>query len=137
MKKTNWLLAAALLFCAANGIAQSNDFNNCAAAFLGSKMIVNEYTTEGKCVLDSTASGELSLRPVTLDESGAAKMGKKIPFKIALRGGTSRTLMLLSEKTHTEIEAQKVLKQCQKGEYIVLLTTEREWSVPHAEILVR
>jgi hypothetical protein len=89
MKKTNCLLAAAMLFCTTNGIAQSNDFNNCAAAFLDSKMIVNEYTTDGKCVLDSNSTGKLSLRPVTLDESGAATMGKKIPFKIALRGGTS------------------------------------------------
>jgi len=76
------------------------------------------------------------LRPVTLNAGEEPKAGDKIPFKIAIRGGGSRTLMLFSEKTYKEIDIQKVLAACQKGEYIVLLTTEREWAVPHGEILV-
>lgn len=137
MKKYYGLFIA--LIClpgAASLSAQREDFNNCAAAFLGNKMIVNEYTTEGKCVLAATSAGALTLRPVTLDAGEEPKAGDKIPFKVAIRGGTSRTLMMWSEKTYKEIEIQKILAVCKKGEYIVLLTLEREWAVPHSEILV-
>lgn len=137
MKNLNRLFFGLIaLLCAANLTAQDNDFNTCAAAFLDNKMIVNEYTTEGKCVLATNVTGELTLRPVIFEEGKELKMGEKIPFKIAIRGGTSRTLMMFSEKTYKEIDIQKVLKECKKGEYVVLLTTEREWSVPHGEILV-
>lgn len=137
MKHNNWLFSILIwLLCAANLTAQDSDFNNCAAAFLGKKMIVNEYSTEGKCSLPANSTGELTLRPVTLNAGEEPKAGDKIPFKIAIRGGGSRTLMLFSEKTYKEIDIQKVLAACQKGEYIVLLTTEREWAVPHGEILV-
>ncbi|SFD81284.1 hypothetical protein SAMN05216167_107147 [Spirosoma endophyticum] len=30
-------------------------FNNCSAAFLNNKMVVNEYSTQGKCILPLSA----------------------------------------------------------------------------------
>jgi hypothetical protein len=137
MKKTNWLFfALAGLLYTTNLCAQKEDFSNCAAAFLGKKMIVNEYSTEGKCLMAANASGELTLRPVSLEAGKEPVAGNKIPFKVAIRGGGSRTLMLFSEKTYKEINIQNVLKACKKGDHIVLLTVEREWAVPHSEILV-
>ncbi|MFN7116506.1 MAG: hypothetical protein ACK4TA_06870 [Saprospiraceae bacterium] len=129
-----------LLFCllVGNLLAQhgKNNFSNCAAAFLNQNMIVNEYTTEGKCVVDLTAKGELTLRPAELTDAKTVKAGDKIPFKIAIRDGDSKTLLLFSEKTYREIPIQEVLAQCKKGDSIVLLTLEREWALPHSEILV-
>lgn len=128
--------AFAFLGLSVHVFAQQGSFSNCSAAFLGDKMIVNEYSPEGKCMISSTATGMLTVRPVTLFSDKPPIPGKKIRFKVAIRGGESKTLMLFSEKTYKEMDIQKVLKACKKGEYIVLLTLEREWAVPHSEILI-
>ena len=129
-------LALIPLLCAAGLPAQNSDFSNCSAAFLDKKMIVDEYTTKGKCVIASDATGALTVRPVVLESGKDPIPGEKIAFKVAVRGGESHTLMLLWEKTYTEIDIQKILKECRKGDHIVVITVEREWAVPHSEILV-
>lgn len=137
IKKFKFLFfSLAGLFCSLHLSAQQEDFSNCSAAFLNEKMIVNEYTTEGKCIVPATATGKLTLHPVTLLENNTPVAGKKIRFKVAIRSGGSKTLMLFSEKTYQEIDIQTVLKECKKGDHIVLLTLERTWAVPHSEILV-
>lgn len=137
MKKQTWLFLAFLALAGTlHAQAQREDFSSCAGAFLGKKLVVNEYTTTGTCVVAATATGELTLRPVFFTEGEDLKSGDKIPFKIAIRHGGTKTLMLWSEKTCKEIDIQKVLRDCQKGDYIVLMTLERQWSVPHSEILV-
>ncbi len=132
------LLSVFITLLCATGIssAQNSDFSSCSAAFLDQKMIVDEYTTTGKCVIALDATGKLSVRPVELESGKDPIPGKKIDFKVAVRNGESRTLMLLSEKTYKEIDIQKVLKECRKGDYIVVITLERLWAVPHSEILV-
>lgn len=137
MKNLHFLFFSLIwLFYSFNLTAQQEDFSSCSAAFLNKKMIVDEYTTEGKCVVSSTASGKLTLHPVTLSGENLPIPGEKIRFKVAIRGGGSKTLMLLSEKTYREIDIRTILKECKKGDHIVLLTLERTWSVPHSEILV-
>ncbi len=137
MKRQNeFFLAFIWLICTTSMTAQNNDFNNCAAVFLGKKMVVNEYSTEGKCALANTSTGELTLRPVFLTEGKEPEAGEKIPFKIAIRDGGSKTLTVFSEKTYMEIGIQNILAKCKKGDHIVLLTLERNWAVPHGEILV-
>lgn len=131
------LSAFIALFFATNLLAQNHDFSNCSAAFLDKKMIVNEYSPDGKCIVESDAAGMLTLHPVTLESGKEPIPGEKIAFKVAIRGGESRTLMMYSEKTYREIDIQKILKECQKGDHIVVITVEREWAVPHSEILVR
>lgn len=134
----NWkglFFTTVFLLALANLYGQGN-FSNCAAAFLDQKMVVNEYTTEGKCVVDAAAKGMLTLRPAELTDGKTVKAGEKISFKIAIRDGNSKTLWLFSEKTYQEIALPEVLSQCKKGDSIVLLTVEREWALPHSEILV-
>lgn len=114
----------------------TEDFSSCAAAFLNQKLIVDEYTTSGKCVVDAGTKGELTVQSAELTSAQTAKPGVKIPFKIAIRDGNSKTLLLFSEKTYQSINIQEVLKQCKKGDSIVLITMERAWALPHSEILV-
>ncbi|MBV6439469.1 MAG: hypothetical protein EPGJADBJ_01110 [Saprospiraceae bacterium] len=137
MNKLNFLFFSLIwLLFSFNLTAQQKDFSSCSAAFLNEKIIVNEYTTVGKCVVSSTATGKLTLHPVTLSEDKIPIPGEKIQFKVAIRDGDSKTLMLFSEKTCKEIEIRDILKACRKGDHIVLLTLERTWAVPHSEILV-
>ena len=129
-------LVVSLLAPAMLSAQEDSDFQNCSAAFLNGKMIVDEYAPEGKCVVSAKASGKLSLHPVVLSQDQPPIPGENIKFKVAIRGGSTRTLMMLSEKTWKEIDIETILKECRKGDAIVLLTLERQWAVPHSEILV-
>lgn len=132
-KKTASLFA--LLFGVFTAFAQTQ-FNSCAAAFLDKKMVVDEYSPTGKCVLPATATGELTVCTVDLSpENSVAK--ERIGFKIAIRDKNTGTLTLFSGDTFRKIDIQKVLAQCQAGDRIVLITTERDFALPHNEILVQ
>lgn len=135
-KKCVFLLSCCLVV--GNVLAQhnTNDFSSCAAAFLNQKLIVNEYTTQGKCIVDIHAKGKLTVHFAELSDAHTAKPGATVPFKIAIRDGNTKTLWLFSEKTYRDIPIEEVLAQCQKGDSIVLITTERDWALPHSEILV-
>jgi hypothetical protein len=110
-------------------------FQNCTAAFLGSKMVVNEYAPTGKCRLPATATGELTLCTVDLSPA-QSKAVDKIDFTVAIRDKDTGTLTMFSGETFRQILVQNVLAKCKKGDHIVLLTLDRRYALPHNEILV-
>ncbi|MVM31330.1 hypothetical protein GO755_14900 [Spirosoma sp. HMF4905] len=111
-------------------------FNDCAAAFVGTKMIVNEYTTKGTCTLPATTTGELTVNTVELSP-GENKAVDRIAFKIAIRDKATQTLVLYSKEEFKQVPIQKVLAKCRKGDHIVLLTLDNSYALPHNEILVQ
>jgi hypothetical protein len=133
MKKT-YLLIATIWLISLNLTAQ-NRFNNCSAAFLSQKMIVDDYSPEGKCVLKNTASGELTVNTATYDNN-KWQMGDKISFKLTIRDGKTKTLLSFSDATYTEIDVKKILTKCQKGDFILISIIKDEYALPHNEILV-
>lgn len=135
IKKSYLFLLCCILSVSA--LAQ-RPFTNCSAAFLNSKLVVDEYTDEGKCVLDSTATGILTVCTAELwPEKDKSKPVDKLKFMIAIRDRGTHTLMMFSENLYTQIDIQKVLRRCRKGDSIVLLTMKDEYALPHNEILVR
>lgn len=111
-------------------------FTNCTAAFLDQKMVVDQYTPDGKCVLSHSASGELTV--CTADLSPERSVAKdKVGFKIAIRDKNTGTITMFADDTFRKIDIQKVMTQCRPGDHIVLITTSREYALPHNEILVQ
>lgn len=136
MNKTQ--LLALLFFCCVStnrGFAQKQ-FTNCTAAFLDHKMVVNEYTPSGKCILAANSSGELTVCTADLSPSGSIPIDK-IKFRIAIRDANTQTLWMYSDDLYTTVDVQKVLTKCRKGDHIVLLTTDDQYALPHNEILVQ
>ena len=111
-------------------------FSNCSAAFVSSKLLVDQYTPTGQCRLPANAKGELSVSTVAL-RSANAKALNKIDFKLAIRDKETKTVRLFSEKTFRKIPVQTILSQCKKGDQILLLTTDNRYSLPHNEIIVQ
>lgn len=111
-------------------------FNSCTAAFLNNKMVVDKYTTQGKCILPANATGNLTVCTVDLS-STASKIIDKIPFRIAIRDKNTQTLLLFSTSDVKQMDVQAVLAKCQKGDHIVLLTVDNQYALPHNEILVQ
>jgi hypothetical protein len=112
-----------------------DSFTNCSAAFLDKKMVVNEYTPNGQCILSADAAGVLTVCTAELSPESSIPVDK-LSFKIAIRDGNTKTLFSFSDSTYEQIDIGKVLSMCRKGDHIVLLTTDDRFALPHNEILV-
>ncbi len=108
----------------------------CSAAFLDNKLVVDEYSPTGKCILPLTTRGELTVATADLSLE-ASKPVDRLPFKIAIRDENTKTLTMFSGEDYRKIEIQQVLVKCKKGDSIVLLTLEKQYALPHNEILVK
>ena len=136
MKKVNGLPLA--LFCiliSTIGFGQKV-FTDCSAAFLTSKMVVDSYTDQGKCLLSSSTTGELTVCTVNLSPT-KSKAIDKIAFKIAIRDKDTQTILLYSNENFEQIAIERVLAKCKKGDHIILLTLDDKYAMPHNEILVQ
>jgi hypothetical protein len=129
-----FLIVVGCMFTSA--VPAQKPFTNCAAAFVGNKMVVNEYSPKGKCRLSATSTGELSVQTVELSAS-ESKAVDKIDFKVAIRDSATGTLTMFSAETFRQVPVQQVLTKCKQGDHIVLLTMDNQYALPHNEILVQ
>ena len=136
MKKSN-LLASFLLSLVVSTLSLAqHKFSNCSAAFLDNKMVVNEYTDKGKCMISTSAKGQLSVCTANLSPKQCIPVDK-IMFKVAIRDKSTKTMVMFSNENYKQVDVQKVLSKCKKGDHIVLLTINNEYALPHNEILVQ
>lgn len=136
MSKLFFLLLAFFFFAFALSSFSQQPFSNCTAAFLDNKMIVNEYSPEGKCTLPAAATGILTVCTAELSpDQSIAK--DKIRFKIAIRDKNTGTLTMYAAKNYKKVDISKVLARCHKGDHIVLITLNDEYALPHNEILIQ
>lgn len=117
------------------GLTAQNKFSNCSAAFLNNKMIVDDYSPNGKSVVNSTSEGQLTVCTATFDNNKWSAT-EKVGFKITIRDEKTKTLWSYSDVTFKEIDIKKVLSKCQKGDHILLSVVKNEYALPHNEILV-
>ncbi|MCF8247192.1 MAG: hypothetical protein K9J37_19425 [Saprospiraceae bacterium] len=136
MNSVKMLLCLAIFATTISSAFGQKQFSNCAAAFVDSKMVVNDYSPTGHCEITKSASGELSVQTANLSSDGGVPTGK-IGFRIAIRDANTQTLLSFSDKTFMQVDIKTVLAKCKPGDAIVLLTTDDEFSLPHSEILVK
>ena len=130
-------LFALLLFCctmSSQGFSQEK-FTACTAAFLDNKMIVDEYSPDGKCIISAAATGKLTVCTAELSPERSIAVDQ-IYFKIAVRDQNTKTLYMYSDKKYKQVDIREVLAHCKKGDHIVLITLDDDYAVPHNEILV-
>ena len=108
----------------------------CAAAFLDARMVVDEYSPKGQCRLALQSTGELTVQTVALSPTESKALAA-IPFKVAIRNGETHTLTLYSSTDVVKVPVQDVLKRCRKGDSLVLLTVSDHYSLPHNEIFIQ
>lgn len=110
-------------------------FQNCTAAFLDNKIVVDDYSPTGKCSLAANATGQLTVCTADLSPTSSRAVDK-INFKIAIRDHQTKTLVMYSNENYRQVDVRKVLAKCRKGDHIVLLTMDTQYALPHNEILV-
>ncbi|MBD2705216.1 hypothetical protein IC229_31635 [Spirosoma sp. BT702] len=135
MKNLRQLLLIHACALLSNLCLGQQNFTNCSAAFLGNKMVVNEYTPTGKCSVPTTAIGELTVNTVNLSKT-ESKAVDRIPFSIAIRDKNTKTLVMYAREEFRQIPIERVLSKCRKGDSIVLITANEQYALPHNEILV-
>jgi hypothetical protein len=99
------------------------------------KLLVDDYSPSGKCVLNSTASGDLTVNTATFDNNQWLA-GKKIAFKIIIRDGLTKTLWSYSGATYEAVGIKEVLSKCKKGDSILISLIKDQYALPHNEILI-
>jgi hypothetical protein len=133
-KETSIIVILLTILCSHFSFGQKS-FNNCSAAFLNSKMLVNEYSPSGKCSVSITEKGNLTVNTIELS-STENKAIDPIMFQVAIRDKNTGKLMMVSKKGIQKIDIQNILEKCKKGDSIILLTNSDEYALPHNEILV-
>ncbi len=108
-------------------------YNNCAAILFKGKMLVNEYTPKGRCNLERGMKGKLTVAAVNLTDEGATPI-KNIGFKVAIRNQRTNTLWMYSDEAVEAVQLEEVLEKCEKGDRIIIMTVDRNYSLPHHEI---
>lgn len=135
MKQVRFLLWMLIGFPAlVPGFAQQ-PFSQCTAAFVSSKLIVDNYSPNGRCQLPAFTSGLLTVQTVALTPT-ATKPLRKVDFTVAIRDKATGTVHLYSSRTYRQIPVKTVLAKCKKGDHILLLTKDSQFALPHNEILV-
>lgn len=108
-------------------------YQECAAIFYKGRLLVNEFSPEGKCKLEQGMRGKLSLSTVSLEEDSATPI-KKIGFKVAIKNDRTQTIWMFSDRVMQEVELNDILKKCEIGDRIIFMTVDQKYSLPHHEI---
>ncbi len=135
MTKVKMLLIALFCVTVAGVTAAQESFTNCAAAFLNGKMVVDEYTPNGKCTLSKAATGTLTVCTADLSPTNSFAV-HCFKFMVAIRDQHTKTLCMYSKKPMESVDIQKIMAQCKTGDSIVLITLDDEYALPHNEIVV-
>jgi len=132
MKK---LIICCLLFSTCSIFGQSA-FSDCVAACLNNTALVESYSPNAIAEIELAATGNLAVYTVYLSEK-AITPKKKIEFKVGIRDAATQTIWSYSEQIYEEVAVAEILKNCNKGDAILLLTVDKAYAFPHNEILVK
>ena len=113
--------------------SMSPSYSDCAAIFYKGQMLVDQYSPEGKCKIEQGMKGPLTLSAVKLGESMAIPT-KTLSFQVAIRNTRTNTLWMYMADPVKEIQLEDILKECERGDRIILLPTNNRYALPHHEI---
>lgn len=113
--------------------AWDTDYSDCAAIIYNGKMLVDEYSPNGKCKLEQGMKGKLSLSTVQLSDKGGIPV-RSLKFQIAIKNDKTNTMWMYSKGPLTEVNLEDVLKECKKDDRIIFLTTDKKIALTHHEI---
>ncbi len=135
MKFKHIVAAVFLVFFLKTDLSAQNKFSECSAIFLNQKMVVDDYSPNGKCLLKANAKGTLTVS-TAIFENDKWRAEEQIGFKVTIKDGSTKTLLSYSEVSFTKIDIQTILSKCKKGDSILISVLKDKYALPHNEILV-
>jgi len=112
-----------------------DSFSDCAAILYKGEMLVDTYSPDGKCKLETGMTGKISVATVSLSEEGGIPT-KEIGFKVAIKNTRTNTLLMYSDDTFFEVELEDLLKACGKDDHLIFITVDRKYALTHHEVEV-
>lgn len=109
------------------------DFSTCAAILFEGKMLVNEYSPKGSCRLEQGMRGKLTVSAVILTDP-AVTPTIPLTFRVAIQDEETGTIWLATPASVQSIEIEDLLKQCKKGDKLIVITEQKAYSLPHHTI---
>ncbi|MCO6477682.1 MAG: hypothetical protein J5I94_13710 [Phaeodactylibacter sp.] len=116
-------------------IRPATNYHDCAAIFFEGEMLADEYSPEGKCKLEAGRKGTLTVATVNLSGSAVVPV-ENIAFKVAIKNNRTNTIWMYSEKASQEVQLEDILKKCEPGDRIIIMTVDQRYSLPHHEVEV-
>lgn len=108
-------------------------FTDCAAIFVDGKMLVDDYSPNGQCVLGIQDKGEITIPAVKLNGEGA--MAKELlKFRVAIKHVETNTLLMLDDQLYEKIDFEEIKATCQPGDHLIFLLEDDRYILPHHEI---
>lgn len=116
-----------------NILDRDYDYSVCAAILYKGNVLVDDYSPKGRCFLEKGMTGKLSISTVSLSETATIPQ-KTLKFHVAIKNKDTNTLFMITKEAILEIELEDILKQCKRGDIIVFLTVDKQYSLTHHEI---
>lgn len=136
--KKSVITCSLIVFVTIIGFAQKPNAINrsCSVVCLDDNWIPESYDRNAKSSIDIDANGVISVHE-TNDISDKSDYNRKdfIEFKVAIFKKSFDSIISFSGESYTSINAQKVLKKCEKGDQIVVILLNAEkFALPHHRI---
>lgn len=117
----------------AQDVSEQQAYNDCAAIFFNGSMLVDNYSPDGKCVLNSNRKGELTLYTVSLTDRGNTKV-LGLPFRVAIQNDRTGTYWLHTKETVKSILLEDLILECEEGDRLVVITDDKKYALPHGVV---
>ncbi len=111
------------------------DYSDCAAILYNGKMLVDEYSPQGKCKVNVGMKGKLNLYTVTLSDKGGTPK-RKLKFHVAILNKNTNNMWMYTKSAVEEIMLEDVLNECKKDDKIIILNVDKSIALTHHEIEV-
>ena len=118
------------------GVSKTTLYNDCAAILYKGDMLVDEYSPRGVCKLESGMKGMISVATVELtDKGGTPKIN--VGFMVAIENERTKTKYMYSNQVYQEIDLEDILKKCEAGDKIIIMTTDQKYALTHNVIDIK
>ena len=116
-------------------VENDRNYSNFTAIIYNGKPLINENTPDGPIRINKDMKGKLSV--AAFDNFGNKVNPKAaIGFKVGIKDHRTNTLWMFSEQTFYEVDLADLLKECEWGDSLILMTVDRTYRLPRHELLL-
>ena len=104
--------------------------------FEGKRLMGNDLATDSdKIVLEAGMRGKFTVAPVVMNK-GIATSGITIPFRVAIKKKSMRSLWMYSDEVFEEVQLEDIMKECKPGDEIIFIMVNRDYFLQNYEVKV-
>jgi hypothetical protein len=104
--------------------------------FEGKRLMGNDLAMDSdKITLEAGMRGKFTVAPVVMN-GDVATQGVAVPFRIAIKKKSMRSLWMYSEEVFEEVQFEDIMKECEAGDEIIFIMVNRDYFLQNYEVKV-